>query len=42
MADLEFVDQHNMVAYLEKTARNSEFHEIMDFFTSSLIHHALT
>ncbi|GJR74308.1 putative ribonuclease H-like domain-containing protein [Tanacetum coccineum] len=42
MADLEFVDQHNMVACLEKTTRNLEFHEIVDFLTSSLIHHALT
>ncbi|GJU05018.1 hypothetical protein Tco_1121448 [Tanacetum coccineum] len=42
MADLEFVDQHNMVACLEKTGGNSEFHEIVDFLTSSLIHHALT
>ncbi|GJW82321.1 hypothetical protein Tco_0146296 [Tanacetum coccineum] len=42
MADLEFVDQHNMVACLEKTGGNSEFHEIMDFLKSSLIHHALT
>ncbi|GJZ67756.1 hypothetical protein Tco_0630996 [Tanacetum coccineum] len=42
MADLEFVDQHNMVAYLEKTAGNSKFHKIVDFLTSSLIHHALT
>ncbi|GKE07200.1 hypothetical protein Tco_1399218 [Tanacetum coccineum] len=30
-----------MVACLEKTARNSEFHEIVDFLTSSLIHHAV-
>ncbi|GJW91064.1 hypothetical protein Tco_0168617 [Tanacetum coccineum] len=42
MADLEFVDQHNMLACLEKTIGNSEFHEIMDFLISSLIHHALT
>ncbi|GJY03350.1 hypothetical protein Tco_0369290 [Tanacetum coccineum] len=42
MADLEFVDQHNMVACLEKIAGNSEFHKIVDFLTSSLIHHALT
>ncbi|GJQ96197.1 hypothetical protein Tco_0007336 [Tanacetum coccineum] len=42
MADLEFVDQHNMVACLEKIAGNLEFHEIVDFLTSSLIHHALT
>ncbi|GJZ01022.1 hypothetical protein Tco_0518983 [Tanacetum coccineum] len=31
-----------MVACLEKTTGNSEFHEIVDFLTSSLIHHALT
>ncbi|GJW57641.1 putative ribonuclease H-like domain-containing protein, partial [Tanacetum coccineum] len=42
MADLEFVDQHNLVVCLEKTGGNSEFHEIVDFLTSSLIHHALT
>ncbi|GJZ63350.1 hypothetical protein Tco_0619771 [Tanacetum coccineum] len=42
MADLEFVDQHNMIACLEKTRRNLEFHEIVDFLTSSSIHHALT
>ncbi|GJS33649.1 hypothetical protein Tco_0532031 [Tanacetum coccineum] len=41
MADLEFVDQHNMVTCLEKTEGNSEFHEIVDFLTSSSIH-ALT
>ncbi|GJU41045.1 hypothetical protein Tco_1194002 [Tanacetum coccineum] len=34
MAELEFVDQHNMVACLEKTGGNSEFHEIVDFLTS--------
>ncbi|GKB89068.1 putative ribonuclease H-like domain-containing protein [Tanacetum coccineum] len=42
MANLEFVDQHNMVACLEKTEGNSDFHEIVDFFASSSIHHALT
>ncbi|GJT48786.1 hypothetical protein Tco_0974943 [Tanacetum coccineum] len=31
-----------MVACLEKTAGNSKFHEIVDFLTSSLTHHALT
>ncbi|GJY73056.1 putative ribonuclease H-like domain-containing protein [Tanacetum coccineum] len=39
---LEFVDQHNMVACLEKTGGNLEFHEIVDFLILSLIHHALT
>ncbi|GKA10628.1 hypothetical protein Tco_0690061 [Tanacetum coccineum] len=31
-----------MVACLEKTEGNSRFHEIVDFLTSSSIHHALT
>ncbi|GKD30416.1 hypothetical protein Tco_1241194, partial [Tanacetum coccineum] len=34
MADLEFVNQHIMVACLEKTEGNSEFHKIVDFLTS--------
>nr|GEX00810.1 hypothetical protein [Tanacetum cinerariifolium] len=38
----KFVAQHNMVACLEKTKGNSEFHEIVDFLTSITIHHALT
>ncbi|GKF36633.1 hypothetical protein Tco_0113391, partial [Tanacetum coccineum] len=31
-----------MVACLEKTEGNSDFHEIVDFLACSLIHHALT
>ncbi|GKE33571.1 hypothetical protein Tco_1452893, partial [Tanacetum coccineum] len=31
-----------MVAYLEKTDRNAEFHEIIDFLTRSLIQYAIT
>ncbi|GJU03192.1 hypothetical protein Tco_1113530 [Tanacetum coccineum] len=31
-----------MVAYLEKTDRNAEFHEIIEFLTRSSIHYALT
>nr|GEV40604.1 ribonuclease H-like domain-containing protein [Tanacetum cinerariifolium] len=31
-----------MVACIEKTERNSEFHEIVEFLTTSTIHHALT
>ncbi|GKF26397.1 hypothetical protein Tco_0082291, partial [Tanacetum coccineum] len=31
-----------MVAYLEKTDGNTEFHEIIDFLTRSSIHYALT
>ncbi|GJW62706.1 hypothetical protein Tco_0112041 [Tanacetum coccineum] len=42
MADLEFVDQHNMVACLERTDGNAEFHQIVDFLTTSSIHYALT
>ncbi|GJS64030.1 putative ribonuclease H-like domain-containing protein [Tanacetum coccineum] len=42
MANLEFFDQHNMVTYLEKIERNSDFHEIVDFLASSSIYHALT
>nr|GEV45415.1 hypothetical protein [Tanacetum cinerariifolium] len=31
-----------MIAYLEKTENNDEFHQIVDFLTSSSIHHSLT
>nr|GEV74494.1 hypothetical protein [Tanacetum cinerariifolium] len=42
MTDLQFVDQHNMVACLDRTYGNAEFHQIVDFLTSSMIHYALT
>nr|GEU48739.1 xylulose kinase-1 [Tanacetum cinerariifolium] len=42
MADLKFVDQHNMVACLEKTGENAEFHQIMDFLSTCSINYALT
>nr|GEZ43999.1 hypothetical protein [Tanacetum cinerariifolium] len=42
MADLTFVDQHNMVSCLERTYRNVGFHQIVDFLTNSLIHYALS
>ncbi|GJT07263.1 putative ribonuclease H-like domain-containing protein [Tanacetum coccineum] len=42
MANLEFVDQHNMVACLEKTSGNSNFYEMVDYLASSSIHHALS
>nr|GEW82441.1 hypothetical protein [Tanacetum cinerariifolium] len=42
MADLAIAPQHNMIAYLEKTKNNAEFHQIVDFLTSSSIHHFLT
>ncbi|GJR29053.1 copia protein [Tanacetum coccineum] len=40
--DLKFVDQHNMVACLEKSEGNADFHEIVDFLTASSVHYALT
>ncbi|GKD63116.1 hypothetical protein Tco_1305224, partial [Tanacetum coccineum] len=42
MAVLDSCPKHNMVAYLEKSEGNPEFHEIIDFLTRSSIHHALT
>ncbi|GJY30928.1 hypothetical protein Tco_0414423 [Tanacetum coccineum] len=41
MAVLESCPKHNMVAYLEKTDGNAEFHEIINFLTRNSIHHAL-
>nr|GEW03187.1 copia protein [Tanacetum cinerariifolium] len=38
----QFVDQHNMVAYLEKSDENIEFHQIVDFLSSCSINYALT
>ncbi|GJY22406.1 hypothetical protein Tco_0396064 [Tanacetum coccineum] len=42
MAVLESCPKHNMVAYLEKTDGNTEFHEIISFLMRSSIHYALT
>ncbi|GJV95637.1 hypothetical protein Tco_1547214 [Tanacetum coccineum] len=42
MDDLAFIQQHNMVAYLEKNDGNADFHQILDFLTSSSINFALT
>nr|GEV72214.1 hypothetical protein [Tanacetum cinerariifolium] len=42
MADLAFAPRYNMVAYLEKTENNAEFHQIVNFHRSSSIHYALT
>ncbi|GJV06876.1 hypothetical protein Tco_1344532, partial [Tanacetum coccineum] len=41
MADLQFVDQHNMVACMERSDENAEFYQIVDFLTTSSIHYAL-
>ncbi|GJX79972.1 hypothetical protein Tco_0328121 [Tanacetum coccineum] len=42
MVVLDSCPKHNMVVYLEKSAGNAEFHEIIDFLMRSSIHHALT
>ncbi|GJR39159.1 hypothetical protein Tco_1214843 [Tanacetum coccineum] len=42
MASLMFVDQHNMVACLEKSEENTEFHQIVDFLSTCSINYALT
>ncbi|GJY61296.1 hypothetical protein Tco_0461953 [Tanacetum coccineum] len=42
MVVLESCPKHNMVAYLEKTDANAEFHQIIDFLARSFIHNALT
>nr|GEX69496.1 retrovirus-related Pol polyprotein from transposon TNT 1-94 [Tanacetum cinerariifolium] len=40
--DSKFVDQHNMVACLEKIKENAEFYQIVDFLSTCLINYALT
>nr|GEZ60598.1 hypothetical protein [Tanacetum cinerariifolium] len=42
MVNLTFVDSHNMVAYLEKSAENANFAEIVDFLNANPIRYALT
>nr|GEV36186.1 hypothetical protein [Tanacetum cinerariifolium] len=37
MANLTFVDSHNMVAYLEKSTENADFAEIVDFLNDNPI-----
>ncbi|GKA50308.1 hypothetical protein Tco_0743381 [Tanacetum coccineum] len=41
MAVLDSCPKPNMVAYLEKTDGNTEFHKIISFLTQSSIHYAL-
>ncbi|GJR38501.1 putative ribonuclease H-like domain-containing protein [Tanacetum coccineum] len=40
MADVNFADSHNMVAYLEKSEDNANFAEIVDFLNASPIREA--
>ncbi|GJS39122.1 hypothetical protein Tco_0564165 [Tanacetum coccineum] len=42
MANLDFCDKHNMVAYLQKSEGSEGFHQIIDFLTTSHIRYALT
>ncbi|GJR52165.1 hypothetical protein Tco_1402686 [Tanacetum coccineum] len=42
MANLEFCDKHNMVAYLKKLSRSEGFQDIVDFLNGSHIRYALT
>ncbi|GJZ02774.1 hypothetical protein Tco_0520735 [Tanacetum coccineum] len=42
MADMKFVDQHNMVACLEKIEEKVEFYQIVDFLSTCSINYALT
>ncbi|GKB75649.1 hypothetical protein Tco_0942544, partial [Tanacetum coccineum] len=42
MANLEFCDKHNMVAYLQKSEGSEGFHQIVDFLSTSHIRYALT
>ncbi|GKC97813.1 hypothetical protein Tco_1168088 [Tanacetum coccineum] len=42
MAALVSCPKHNMVACLEKTKWNAQFHEIVDFLTRSSIYYSLT
>ncbi|GKB51421.1 hypothetical protein Tco_0902174, partial [Tanacetum coccineum] len=42
MANMDFRDKHNMVAYLQKSEGSEGFYQIIDFLTTSHIRHALT
>ncbi|GKB72600.1 hypothetical protein Tco_0934012 [Tanacetum coccineum] len=42
MEALKFADSHNMVAYLDKSTKNADFDEIVDFLKANLIRYALT
>nr|GEX59900.1 hypothetical protein [Tanacetum cinerariifolium] len=42
MARLQFCDYHNMVAILEKSEHNADFHPMVDFIEASPLRYALT
>nr|GEZ25389.1 hypothetical protein [Tanacetum cinerariifolium] len=41
MANLTFVDTHNMVAFLSKSDASTGFDQIVDFLNAQVIHYAL-
>ncbi|GJX16420.1 hypothetical protein Tco_0217252 [Tanacetum coccineum] len=42
MANMDFCDKHNMVAFLQKPSGSEEFHQIVYFLAGSHIRYALT
>ena len=42
MAALNFVKHHNMVAYLQQTEDNTDFHQVLEFLSTCPITFALT
>ncbi|GKC99782.1 hypothetical protein Tco_1170057 [Tanacetum coccineum] len=42
MAALKFIDSHNMIAFLNKSADSKGFEQIVDFLNAHTIHYALT
>ncbi|GKB89274.1 hypothetical protein Tco_0961546, partial [Tanacetum coccineum] len=42
MANMDFCDKHNMVAFHQKATGSEEFHHIVDFLAGSHIMYALT
>ncbi|GKD64488.1 hypothetical protein Tco_1306596 [Tanacetum coccineum] len=42
MANLDFCDKHNIVAFLKKPEESEGFHQIVDFLNSTHIKYALT
>ncbi|GKC24163.1 hypothetical protein Tco_1026313, partial [Tanacetum coccineum] len=42
MANMDFCDKHNMVAFLQKPTGSEKFYQIVDFLVGSHIGYALT
>ncbi|GKD57034.1 hypothetical protein Tco_1290421 [Tanacetum coccineum] len=41
MAIINSCNKHNMIAYVEKTERNTDFHDVIDFLTGCSVNYAL-